>query len=176
MAESAPLWYEQSHRTNGWAAMDQHLLRSYFATIYEFPSPAGIVRASLDGEALKDIEALPELLRSTFAVLTAYNPRSMLLPRRVNEQRLRVMRDLLILGCYRVEPCVGFEPDKTDSVWREPAWLVHGMDRDESIAFGRVFRQNVVLYAEGGRPAIIVTDPTADDIGRTFEGHWRVRA
>jgi hypothetical protein len=156
--------------------MDQQLLRSYFATIYELPSPKGLVRASLDGEAVSDPEALPDLLRSTFALLTAYNPRSMLLPRRVNDARHQVMRDLLILGCYRVEPCVGFEPEKKESVWREPAWLVHGMDRDEAIAFGRVFRQNTVIYATGARPEVIVTDPTADDVGRSFEGHWRVRA
>ena len=72
--------------------MDQQLLRSYFSTIYELPSSGGVVRASLDGETLKDPEALPELLRTTFAVLTAYNPRSMLLPRRVNEMRHQVMR------------------------------------------------------------------------------------
>ncbi len=155
--------------------MDQQLLRSYFATVYEFPSPRGIVRASLDGEA-KDKNELPELLTTTFAVLTAYNPRSMLLPRRVNDVRHQVLRDLLILGCYRVEPCIGFEAEKKESVWREPAWLVHGMDREEAIAMGRVFRQNTVIFASDGRPEIIVTDPTADDIGRNFEGHWRLRA
>ena len=158
------------------ARMDQQLLRSYFATIYEFPSSSGTVRTSMDGEAVKDPNELPELLLSQFAVLTAYNPRSMLLPRRVNEARHLVMRDLLILGCYRVEPCVGFEAEKKESVWREPGWVVHGMDREEAIAFGRVFRQNSVIYAAEGRPEIIVTDPTADDIGRTFEGNWRVRA
>lgn len=156
--------------------MDQQLLRSYFATVYEFPSPRGIVRASMDGEAVKDVTELPELLQGNFAVLTAYNPRSMLLPRRVNEARHQVMRDLLILGVYRVEPCIGFEAEKKDSVWREPAWLVHGMDREEAIAFGRVFRQNTVIYARDGRPEIIVTDPTADDVGRNFDGNWRLRA
>ncbi|MEM1034047.1 MAG: DUF3293 domain-containing protein [Myxococcota bacterium] len=156
--------------------MDQQLLRSYFATIYEFPTRRGIVRASLDGEEIKDIGELPELLQSNFAVLTAYNPRSMLLPRRVNESRHLVMRDLLILGVYRVEPSVGFEAEKKESVWREPAWLVHGMDREEAIAFGRVFRQNAVVYANLGKPEIIVTDPTADDVGRTYECNWRVRA
>lgn len=156
--------------------MDQALLRSYFATIYELPSPKGLVRASLDGEMIRDVDALPELLQTTFALLTAYNPRSMLLPRRVNEGRHLVMRDMLILGCYRVEPCVGFEADAKESVWREPAWLVHGMDREEAVAFGRVFRQNVVVVAQQGRPEIIVTDPTADDPGKTFEANWRVRA
>jgi hypothetical protein len=156
--------------------MDQQLLRSYFATVYELPSPKGLVRASLDGEPARDPSEMPDLLQTTFAVLTAYNPRSMLLPRRVNELRHGVMRDLLILGCYRVEPCVGYEPDKKDSVWREPSWLVHGMDRDEAVAFGRVFRQNTVIFAIEGRPEIIVTDPTADDVGRCFECHWRVRA
>src|SRR3954465_8758549 len=87
--------------------MDQTLLRSYFATVYEFPTHSGTLRASLDGEIVQDHSALPDLLTRRFAVLTAYNPRSMLLPRRVNEQRHFVLRDLLILGCYRVEPCVG---------------------------------------------------------------------
>lgn len=155
--------------------MDQALLRSYYATIYELPTPSGIVRASLDGETLRDAEVLPELLRTTFAVLTAYNPRSMLLPRRVNEGRHQVMRDMLILGCYRVEPCVGYEAEAKDSVWREPAWLVHGMGRDEAMAFGRVFRQNVVIANRDGRPEIIVTDPTADELGTSFDGNWRVR-
>jgi uncharacterized protein DUF3293 len=156
--------------------MDQQLLRSYLATVYELPSPQGLVRASLDGEPARDRLELPELLRTTFAVVTAHNPRSMLLPRRVNESRHQVMRDLLILGCYRVEPCVGYEPEKKDSVWREPSWLVHGMQRDEAVAFGRVFRQNTVVFAIEGRPEIIVTDPTADDVGRSFECHWRVRS
>lgn len=154
--------------------MDQTLLRSYFATLYEFPTLSGTLRASLDGEILQDHAALPELLTRKFAVLTAYNPRSMLLPRRVNDQRHFVLRDLLILGCYRVEPCVGSEAEP-EGVWREPAYLVHAMDREEAIAFGRVFRQNTILFAQGGRPELIVTDPTADDIGRTFQGNWRVR-
>jgi hypothetical protein len=80
----------------------------------------------------------------------AYNPRSMLLPRKVNEQRHQVMRDLLILGVYRVEACVGYEEDP-EGTWREPSWLVHGMDREEAIAFGRVFRQNAVLTCRGAQ-------------------------
>lgn len=155
--------------------MDQALLRSYFATVYEIPTSNGAVRVSLDGEIAQDILALPSILTRRFALLTAYNPRSMLLPRRVNEGRHVVLRDLLILGCYRVEPCVGSEAEP-EGVWREPAWLVHGMDRDEAISFGRVFRQNTIIYAQHGQPEIIVTDPTADDIGRTFQGNWRVRS
>ena len=119
--------------------MDQNLLRSYLATVYELPTPSGVLRVSMDGEIVSDTAKLPDLLQTRFALLTAYNPRSMLLPRRVNDGRHQVMRDLLILGCYRVEPAVGFE-EEPDSAFREPAWLVHGMDRDEAVAFGRVFR------------------------------------
>jgi hypothetical protein len=154
--------------------MDHGLLRSYFGTIYELPSPQGALRASLDGDLTTDRTKLPELLQQRFAIVTAYNPRSMLLPRRVNEQRNQVMRDLLILGCYRVEQCVGYE-EEPDGVWREPGWIVLGIDRTEAIAFGRVFRQNVVVYCEDARPNIIVTDQTLDDIGRTYPGNWRVR-
>ncbi len=153
--------------------MDQGLLRSYLSTIYELPTPQGVVRVSLDGE-LKSDASLPDVLMQRFALLTAYNPRSMLLPRKVNEQRHQVMRDLLVLGVYRVEACVGYEEDP-EGTWREPAWLVHGIDRDEAIAFGRVFRQNTVLICRGSRPEIIVTDPTCDDLGKTYVGNWRVR-
>lgn len=155
--------------------MDQSLLRSYLATVYELPSPEGILRVSLDGEANSDPASLPDFLKQRFAILTAYNPRSMLLPRRVNEGRHQVMRDLLILGCHRVEQCVGYE-EEPEGVWREPAWFVHAVERDEAIAFGRVFRQNCVIYSRNGRPELVVTDPTLEDIGKTFPGVWRVRA
>jgi hypothetical protein len=154
--------------------MDQSLLRTYLSTVYELPSPDGLLRASLDGDIVADPSSLPELLKKPFAVVTGYNPRSMLLPRKVNEQRHQVMRDLLVLGVYRVEACVGYEDDP-EGTWREPSWLVHGMERAEAMAFGRVFRQNTIVMNEGARPHLIVTDPTCDDIGKTFVGNWRVR-
>ena len=155
--------------------METALLRSYLATVYELPSSNGPLRASLDGDVVTDPSSLPELLTRPFTLLTAYNPRSMLLPRKVNEGRHLVLRDLLILGCYRVESCVGFE-EEPEGTWREPSWLVHGMDRDEAIAFGRVFRQNTILVCHSARPELIVTDPTCDNMGRTIVGNWRVRS
>ena len=155
--------------------MDQNLLRSYFATVYEVRTDSGALRLSIDGEIVKDEGGLPDLLRTRFAILTAYNPRSMLLPRRVNEGRHQVMRDLLVLGCYRVEHCVGFE-DEPEGVWREPAWIAHGIDREEAIHFGRTFRQNTILYCADSRPELIVTDPTCDKVGKSYQGNWRVRS
>ena len=154
--------------------MDQNLLRSYFSTVFELPSSTGTIRASMDGEIVKNEADLPDLLRQPFALLTAYNPRSMLLPRKVNDQRNQVMRDLLILGCYRVETCLGYD-DEPDATWREPTWLVHGIDRQEAVDFGRTFRQNTIVYCRDARPELIVTDPTCDELGRTFAGHWRIR-
>jgi hypothetical protein len=154
--------------------MDQNLLRSYFGTIYELPLESGLVRASIDGEIVADLHALPPVLRSDFAIITAYNPRSMPLPRRVNEGRQQVLRDLLVLGCYRVEQCVGYD-EEPEGPLREPGWLVLGIPRDEAIGFGRVFRQNTIIYCQDARPELIVTDPTLDTIGRSFQGNWRVR-
>jgi hypothetical protein len=156
-------------------ALDQNLLRSYFATVYELPTDTGVLRVSMDGEIVKDIQSLPPLLRSKFALLTAYNPRSMLLPRRVNDGRHQVMRDLLILGSYRVEHCVGYD-EEPEGVWREPAWLVHGVERDEALNFGRTFRQNTIIYCRDAKPELIVTDPTCDEIGKVFPGNWRLRS
>jgi hypothetical protein len=154
--------------------MEQTLLRTYLATVYELPTANGPLRASLDGDIVNDVSTLPELLTRSFAILTAYNPRSMLLPRKVNEHRHGVMRDMLILGCFRVESCVGYEEDP-EGTWREPSWLVHDVDRDEAISFGRVFRQNTIIFCRNARPEIVVTDPTCDDIGKTIVGNWRVR-
>jgi hypothetical protein len=154
--------------------VDQNLLRSYFGTVYELPVESGVMRVSLDGEVVREPGGLPELLQKPFAILTAYNPRSMLLPRRVNESRHQVMRDLLILGCYRVEHCVGYD-EEPEGVWREPAWLVHGIEREEAIQFGRTFRQNTIVFCRDGRPELIATDPTCDVLGKTFQGNWRVR-
>jgi len=154
--------------------VDQNLLRSYFSTVYELPTDTGVLRASMDGEIVTDVAALPPLLRSEFSILTAYNPRSMLLPRRVNEARHQVMRDLLILGCYRVEHCIGYD-EEPEGAWREPAWVVHGIDREEAIYFGRAFRQNTIIVCRDARPELIVTDPTCDEVGRTFQGNWRIR-
>ncbi|MEI7891917.1 MAG: DUF3293 domain-containing protein [Myxococcales bacterium] len=155
--------------------MDQQLLRAYLSTVYEFPTGSGPLRASMDGDVPNDPATLPDLLTRPFAVLTAYNPRSMLLPRKVNEGRHIVMRDLLILGCYRVEACVGYE-EEPEGTWREPSWLVHNMDREEVLAAGRVFRQNTVVMCRNARPELIITDPTFDDVGKVVVGHWRVRA
>jgi hypothetical protein len=154
--------------------MDQTLLRQYLATVYELPTAAGPLRVSLDGDIVTDPSTLPELLTTSFTILTAYNPRSMLLPRKVNETRHTVMRDLLILGVYRVEACVGYD-DEPEGTWREPSWLVHNMDRDEAISFGRVFRQNSIIICRNGRPELVVTDPTCDEVGKTIVGNWRVR-
>jgi hypothetical protein len=155
--------------------MDSTLLRQYLSTVYELPTATGPLRVSLDGDIVTDPSTLPELLRQPFCIVTAYNPRSMLLPRKVNDSRHAVMRDLLILGCYRVESCVGYE-EEPEGTWREPSWLVHNIERDEALAFGRVFRQNSIVINRGSRPELLVTDPTCDDVGKTFVGNWRVRA
>lgn len=155
--------------------MDPTLLRQYMSTVYELPTTSGPLRVSLDGEIVTDPSSLPEILRSSFCIVTAYNPRSMLLPRKVNDGRHSVMRDLLVLGCYRVESCVGYE-EEPEGTWREPSWLVHGIEREEALAFGRVFRQNTIIVNRSGRPELTVTDPTCDDMGKSYVGNWRVRS
>lgn len=154
--------------------MDNNLLRQYLSSVYDLPSPTGPLRVSLDGDIVQDLTSLPDLLKRPFTILTAFNPRSMLLPRKVNDARHSVLRDMLILGCYRVESCVGYEEDP-EGTWREPSWLVHGMERDEAISFGRVFRQNTIVVNTNGRPELIVTDPTCDELAKSFVGNWRVR-
>lgn len=155
--------------------MDQKLLRSYLGTAYEFATDEGVLRASLDGDPTLQTDALPSLLQGTFALVTAYNPRSMLLPRRVNEQRHQVLRDLLILGCHRVEPSIGYD-EEPDGMWREPTWIAHGIERQEAVIFGRAFRQNTIVYCTNGKPELIATDPTCDPVEKSYQASWRVRS
>src|SRR4051812_21441563 len=150
--------------------MDHNLLRQYLATVYDLPTANGPLRVSLDGDIVQDASSLPELLVRPLTILTAFNPRSMLLPRKVNDSRHSVLRDMLIVGCYRVEACVGYEEDP-EGTWREPSWLVHDMDRDEAVSCGRVFRQNTIGVNRSGRPELIVTDPTCDELAKTFVGN-----
>jgi hypothetical protein len=97
--------------------MDNNLLRNYLSSVYDLPTATGPLRVSLDGDIIQDVSSLPELLTKPFTILTAFNPRSMLLPRKVNDARHSVLRDMLILGCYRVESCVGYEEDP-EGTWR----------------------------------------------------------
>jgi hypothetical protein len=53
--------------------------------------------------------------------------------------------------------------------------MVQGIPRDEAIGFGRIFRQNTIVYCQAARPELIVTDITLDTIGKTYQGNWRVR-
>ena len=154
--------------------MDHGLLRSYFSTIYELPTAGGLLRVSLDGDISTDVSKLPELLLTKFGSSPPTTRARCCSRERVNESRNQVMRDLLVLGCHRVEQCVGYE-EEPEGVWREPAWLAMGIDREEAISFGRVFRQNVIVYCEAGRPSLVVTDATLEDIGRPYPGNWRVR-
>ena len=68
-----------------------------------------------------------------------------------------------------------YTDEEPEGPWREPAWMVQGIPRDEAIGFGRTFRQNSIVYCRGARPELIVTDSTLDEIGRTFQGNWRIR-
>jgi hypothetical protein len=80
----------------------------------------------------------------------------------------------LILGCHRVEHCVGHD-EEPDVGFREPAWVAHGIDREQALAFGRTFRQNAIIYCRDCRPELIITDPTCDRLGKSFQGSWRIR-
>jgi hypothetical protein len=54
--------------------------------------------------------------------------------------------DGLCDGSKQLAPCIGYEEDP-EGTWREPAWMVHGMDRDEAIAFGRPVSEAAIRQA-----------------------------
>jgi hypothetical protein len=158
--------------------LDARLLAVYLSTVYELPASAGAVRASLDGDARAAHTRLPDALRARFAIVTAYNPRSVVTAPAVNAQRHRAMHELLLMGGHQVEACVAHGQDAqgaTDDTWREPSWFVRDIEREEAIAFGRAFRQNAIVFSDEGRPEIVATDADWDAPGKGYAAAWRVR-
>ena len=76
-------------------------------------------------------------------VITACNPRSVLLS--IEENALRsgqLHRDLVAAG-YRVLPTTGFDPANPE--WNEPGWLVEEISEPEAIRVAREWEQNAVF-------------------------------
>jgi len=64
------------------------------------------------------------------------------------------MRDLLILGCYRVECASGTRRTGRHN-GAKPSWLVTASERDEaSSPSAAFFRQNSIVRNKGGRPEL----------------------
>lgn len=84
---------------------------------------------------------------TTWAFLTAWNPRARTRSPRTNAGLQRTLRGLLEARGQPFVPAVGVAEDRS---WFEESLFVPGLSRDEAWRLGRLFRQEAVLWARVG--------------------------
>lgn len=122
------------------------LVALYRGTHYDVRLPGG-ARATLAVDAPPPDAFARWLGGATYALITAYNPRSTPTPATINraaQHRLRA--DLATLGA-RVLPAVG----RGDG-WREASLVAAGLDRPAIDALARRYAQHAVLVGCGDAP------------------------
>ncbi|MBI5812604.1 MAG: DUF3293 domain-containing protein [Meiothermus silvanus] len=83
-----------------------------------------------------------------FAIITAYNPQSKLLPKEENLRRHRQLeREIQTLG-LAYTPSLSTSPEGT---WAEEGFAVFAIGLEEALALGRKFEQQAVVWGEGRR-------------------------
>lgn len=120
------------------------LIRAYMTTDYHVEDPAGafVLRVGGYSRPLERCQARHQVCSSAF--ITAWNPYSEQRPDKENQaSQRRLIRQVNTLGCAWI-PGFGEAPG---SDWpREPGILVLGIDFDESVALGKCYRQNAIIF------------------------------
>ena len=87
----------------------------------------------------------------TFAIITAYNPRSQVLSNEENYFRHLQLQNVLQKKAFETSPSTGQSPDGS---WSEAGFLVFDIGLDEALEIGRSFEQHAILYGQGNRVAL----------------------
>lgn len=130
------------------------LFESYLKTDYVIED--GAVNLSLRiGEKNSDLEELLLKFReNTSAYLTAYNPYSKQLSRAENEIRQTELISILKENGHKFFYGYG-QGDNAD--WTpEPSVLVLGIDFNKAFEIARRFEQNAFVFAEKGKPPVLI--------------------
>ncbi|WP_375742165.1 DUF3293 domain-containing protein [Corallococcus interemptor] len=90
---------------------------------------------------------------TTWAFLTAWNPRAHARPPRTNA---RLQQRLLVLLEARGHPSVSAVGVAEDRRWSEESLFVPGLSREEAVRMGRLFDQEAVLWGTVGGAAELV--------------------
>lgn len=132
-------------------AMNAVLLRAYHNTIYQVDHPLWQLRI---GERHPDFDRWLSLQGAqTWGFITAYNPFSCPLAAHENAHRLNVLYQALQHAGYRSYAGRGLSADP-DSTWApEDSLLVLGITQADSIAMGRRWQQNAVVWGRVGESA-----------------------
>lgn len=124
---------------NSGPAASEALWEAYRRTEYRIGAPYNLT--------LKVDEAAVGLSSKPWAYLTAWNPRSQLLPRLENQQRQFELESLLCDEQVSTFPGVARDPL---GEWPdEEGVFVAGLSRDRALQLGREFGQNAILVGMG---------------------------
>ena len=127
---------------------------AYSQAIYQISSPSGL-RTIKPGTRHGFLDRLLECHgASTWALITAYNPRSVRLPAAVNRQRQRLLQNICDRqGFHRLKARGGDRAGQWD--WEESCLLL-GIGRIQSLTLARRFGQNAILFGRKHGPAMLL--------------------
>lgn len=131
---------------------DRDLIRAYAGTRWSVDLPAGRVELEVGRRA--DLAGVP----LPAAVVTAYNPRSELIPSEENERAQQALRGEIRTTGLPHYPSLagGTGPDACS--WNEPGLLVGAADRLSIVELAARYGQNAVLWiGDDGIPALLAT-------------------
>jgi len=117
--------------------------QSYLETIYCAENLRFTLRDSLEGDLLWD--------GRLFALITAANPRSQVLPDEENKLRNAALEGEFIARGWRYGPSFGTDRAET---WREDGFIVWDETADDLLELGREFEQNAIVYGASGGVAL----------------------
>lgn len=131
-------------------ALGAELVLAYDQAVFECSDPRATVTL-LPGKLSSDLDMLLTKWRAeSWCFVTACNPRSELMDAKTNEERQKVLGDVLRLSHEHVFSAVG---RAKAGDWEEPSYLVLGISIHEAAAVAIVFGQNAVLIGQLGGPA-----------------------
>ena len=138
--------------------LDQALIEAYRATDYVLFVGDGPDVTLKIGRANPDFDAVLDLRRATTAVvITAYNPRSVVLSEAENRARHAQLTALLDARGYVYAPGEGRDP--TGGWKAELECVVFDLPLDAALEIARRFEQNAIVHVErGGAPALLYPD------------------
>jgi hypothetical protein len=90
--------------------------------------------------------------RGSSFVISAHNPFEEVLTTEANERRNRALRRLLELRGYAFEEVDGVSPDGR---WREPSFLIRGIERQTACQLGHRFGQRAVFELRHGCQVVV---------------------
>jgi hypothetical protein len=137
--------------------LDDELIEAYRRTDYVLVRAAGDIVLNIGRPSAAFDRELDSRRAGGAVVVTAYNPRSEILPDAENRARHAALTAMLDAGGYDYAPGEGRDP--TGRWQPEPGFFVFDIPLDAALELARRFEQNAIVeVARGGAPALVYPD------------------